>query len=384
MNNSNNSNIFEQINNLNESLIALAKELAPRGRDQELIKLIKMVLVQARKEELVLMKSISHGDLVTKVGEILGIEPNPVNIRYFSNGNFCYEYENSVRGSEVYLMEIQEPWASAERQSHVKDILLHGIDAVKRGDAARIIAANPYWWEGRGDKKDRQHISVGGPLFYHLMKAAGVTKFISFDVHNEAYTGMAPELNHLTAIYDFSAIIIERIAHDKSGIPHAIWVADKDKERAVRLAELCGLTHDDAHMIDKIRREDVIDGKALQGQIIPGQTVHVVDDEGGSLKTFLNACTRLIEAGAGRVYGYLTYFFTNDEHLPDIQKIFSENPKLKIEELLYTDGIPAPRFDFNLLPFPCRQISIAPTLAGAIKAIHYHHTLEKYFKYERK
>ncbi len=343
---------------------------------------INKALFNIRKRQLVLFESVSHPELVHRIAQILGVEPRQVDIDLFSNNETRYHYHGSVRGCDVYILETKRPDSSREEIAYFKDLLYKGIDAAVRGDAERVIAITPYWWEARADKKDTRHISVGGAMTFRILKEMGASKIITFDLHNEAFTAFADRnctINNLSALYKF-AEIIKKMKAENGDVVHSVWVPDKDLERARRLAKYSGI--EQASMIEKSRSANEVHGGILHGNISPNQVVHLVDDEGASFSSIKMAVRSLRRAGVGKIFVYLTFNFMRQEYLAQLIKEYKNDPLLRIDKLYFTDAVPSPNFDLSKYPFPVEIVSIADILAQAIQAIHFKESLKDIYKYE--
>ena len=102
------------------------------------------------EKKLVLVTGRSHPELAVDVAENLGTELLETEIRPFANGEIYVRYSESVRGSDVFVL-----------QSHCTPInewvmeQLIMLDALKRASAKRITVIAPFFPYARQDKKHR-------------------------------------------------------------------------------------------------------------------------------------------------------------------------------------------------------------------------------------
>ena len=104
------------------------------------------------QKNLMLFSGRAHPELGEAVARELGIEVTPTTARDFANGEIFVRFEESVRGSDAFVL-----------QSHPQPLnnwlmeQLIMIDALKRGSAKRITAILPFYPYARQDKK---HLSL--------------------------------------------------------------------------------------------------------------------------------------------------------------------------------------------------------------------------------
>src|SRR5699024_5667860 len=101
-------------------------------------------------KKLVLVSGRANPELAEQVAENLGTELLPTDIYNFANGEIYVRYSESVRGSDVFVL-----------QSHCAPInewlmeQLIMVDALKRASAKRITVIAPFFPYARQDKKHR-------------------------------------------------------------------------------------------------------------------------------------------------------------------------------------------------------------------------------------
>ena len=113
----------------------------------------------------------------------LGIELGKMKKDVFADGEFEVAFEESIRGSEVYLVQSTFP-----NSDNLMELLLM-IDAAKRASAGSIIAVLPYFGWARQDRKDKPRVSIAAKLVADLLQAAGITRMITMDLHADQIQG---------------------------------------------------------------------------------------------------------------------------------------------------------------------------------------------------
>ncbi|XZQ50793.1 MAG: ribose-phosphate diphosphokinase [Candidatus Karelsulcia muelleri] len=134
---------------------------------------MKTILFSSRKS-LHLSKEIAHF-----YGDILG----NINFLEFSDGEYEPYFEQSVRGTSVFLIGSTLPPADNLME------LLFMCDAAKRAYANKITLVIPYFGWGRQDRKENKRTPIGAKLVSNLMTVSGATKIITMDLHANQIQG---------------------------------------------------------------------------------------------------------------------------------------------------------------------------------------------------
>ncbi|XMD33252.1 MAG: ribose-phosphate diphosphokinase [Candidatus Karelsulcia muelleri] len=133
----------------------------------------KTILFSSRKS-LHLSKEIAHF-----YGDILG----NINFLEFSDGEYEPDFEQSVRGTSVFLIGSTLPPADNLME------LLFLCDAAKRAYANQITLVIPYFGWGRQDRKENKRTPIGAKLVSNLITVSGATKIITMDLHANQIQG---------------------------------------------------------------------------------------------------------------------------------------------------------------------------------------------------
>ena len=121
--------------------------------------------------------------LAEKICKSLGCELGQMNIQNFADGEFAVSFEESVRGSHVYLVQSTFP-----NSDNLMELLLM-IDAAKRASAKRVNAVIPYFGWARQDRKDKPRVSIGAKLIADMLSVAGIDRVITMDLHADQIQG---------------------------------------------------------------------------------------------------------------------------------------------------------------------------------------------------
>ena len=108
----------------------------------------------------------------------LHINLGNLEIRRFSDGEIFVEIDESVRGSNVYVIQ-----STSEPVNENLMELFIIIDALKRAAANEITAVIPYFGYSRQDRKVSDRSPITARLISDLLITAGIKKVITMDLH---------------------------------------------------------------------------------------------------------------------------------------------------------------------------------------------------------
>ncbi len=101
----------------------------------------------------------------------------------FNDGEYQPSFNETIRGCTVFIVQSTFPPAD-----NLMELLLM-IDAARRASAHKVIAVIPYFGWARQDRKDRPRVSIGAKLVANLLKAAGVDRVMTMDLHADQIQG---------------------------------------------------------------------------------------------------------------------------------------------------------------------------------------------------
>ncbi len=255
--------------------------------------------------------------IAQQFGEPLG----KVNIPRFSDGEIGVEFQESIRGQFVFL--IQSTFAPTD---NLMELLLM-IDAAKRASAYKVIAVIPYYGYARQDRKDRPRVAIGSKMVANMLTAAGADRVVTMDLHAPQIQGYFDiPVDHL----DSSAIFIPYI----EGLQlENLTFAAPDVGSANRIREIASYFESEMVICDKHRkRANEIASMVVIGDVTDRDIVLIDDicDTGGTLA---KSAGLLKEKGARSVRAFCTHPVLSGKAYENI-----ENSVL--EELVVCDTIP--------------------------------------------
>ena len=283
-------------------------------------------------------KQLSN-QIALKFGEPLG----KINIQKFSDGEIGVEFQESIRGQFVFLVQ-----STFSPTDNLMELLLM-IDAAKRASAYKVIAVIPYYGYARQDRKDRPRVAIGSKLVANMLTAAGADRVITMDLHAPQIQGYFDiPVDHL----DSSAIFIPYI--EDLNLKNLTFAAP-DVGSANRIREIASYFEVEMVICDKHRkRANEITSMVVIGDVADRDIVLIDDicDTGGTLA---KSAGLLIEKGARSVRAFCTHPVLSGDAYNNIEKS-------ALIELIVCDTIPIDH------PTPkIRVVSVADLFAIAIR-----------------
>lgn len=291
----------------------------------------------------------SNQKLATEMAELLGCELGKSSVSHFSDGEIQIHIEESVRGSEVYIVQS----TSYPVNDNILELLIM-IDALKRASASIINVVIPYYGYGRQDRKARSREPITAKLVANLLETTGASRILTMDLHTSQIQGFFDiPVEHL-----YGVPILGQYFQDK-GLEDIVIVAPHNGSIG-RARKVANLLHVPLALIDKRRFEE--NGPQIVNVIgnVEGKNAIIIDDLIDTGETITLAAKALAENGAKSIFAGCTHAVLTDKA---IEKIDSS----PIEELVITNTIQLPESKINN---KIKTISVAPLLVEAIDRIH--------------
>ena len=289
-------------------------------------------------------------DICTMLGQPLG----DANLQRFSDGEIAVSINESVRGSDVFLIQSTcEPV-----NDHLMEMLIM-IDALRRASAGRITAVMPYFGYARQDRKAKARDPISAKLVADLITEAGADRVLTMDLHAAQIQGFFDiPVDHLLGVPILSPYFAEKFkGHD----PDEIVVASPDLGSVGRARKFAERIDARLAIVDKRRpKANVSEVMNIIGDV-QGKKVIIVDDLIDTAGTLCNAAEAMIvKGGATEVYACATHGVLSGPALERLEK----SP---IKELVLLDTIPLPK-EANMNRIT--QLHVASVFAEAIGRIY--------------
>ena len=281
--------------------------------------------------------------LAAQIAKQYGVPMGNVKITEFSDGEICPSFEETVRGTRVFLIQSTNPPAD-----NLMELLLL-CDAAKRASAKHITAVIPYFGLARQDRKDKPRVPIGAKLAAKMLMAAGATRIMTMDLHADQIQGFFEvPVDHLFS----SALFIQDI--DRKELSD-LCIASPDMGGAKRAHAYGRKLEAEVVICYKQRKKaNVIDKMTVIGEV-EGKNVILVDDMVDTGGTLCKAAEMLKEKGAKTVRAYCTHGVLSG---PAQERIAQS----ALEELVITDTIPQISKNPKI-----RVISVAEMFAQVMK-----------------
>jgi ribose-phosphate pyrophosphokinase len=307
------------------------------------------------KAPIKLFSGTSTRYLAEKISLCKGRELGNINFTHFSDGEFTTAYEETIRGSNVCLIQSTFP-----PSDNLFELLMM-IDAAKRASAYKLVAVIPYFGFARQDRKDKPRVAIGAKLVADLLTTAGVDRIITMDLHADQIQGFFDiPVDHLYASSIF-------LPHIRKLNPNNLVIASPDvggSKRANTYAKFL-----DAPMVicHKHRsKANIVDEMRIIGDV-SGKNVVIVDDMVDTAGTLTKAADMMMEQGATSVRAFATHPVLSGPAYENIKRS-------KISEIYVTDSIPLKRkFD------KIKVLSAAQLLADTIDKVYNYQSISTQF-----
>jgi ribose-phosphate pyrophosphokinase len=294
-------------------------------------------------------------DLAKQIAKNFGIPMGKVAFSRYSDGEFQPSFEESVRGSRVFIVGSTHP-----SSDNLMEMLLM-LDAAKRASARHITAVMPYFGWARQDRKDKPRVPIGAKMIAKLLETAGATRIITMDLHADQIQGFFEKpVDHLFA----SSIFVPYL---QSLNLDNLTIASPDMGGSKRAYAYSKFLGSDVVICYKQRQKaNVISHMELIGDV-KGKNVVLVDDMVDTAGTLTKAAELMIERGALSVRAVCTHgILSGNAH----ERV--ENSAL--EELIITDTIPPKNESPKIKVLSCAEL-----FGSTMKSVHLNKSIHENF-----
>ena len=309
-------------------------------------------LKRTTEKTLMVFSGRANPQLAEEVAYQLGTNLVPTSAFEFANSEIYVRYEESVRGSDAFVIQSH----TAPVNEWIMEHLLM-VDALKRASAKRITVVMPYYGYARQDKKHRGREPISARLMADLFKTAGADRLMSVDLHADQIQGYFDgPVDHLVALPILSKYVRKKYGEEQLAVvsPDAgrIKVAEQWSKR------LGGAPLAFIHKTRDITRPNEVVANRVVGDV-RGRSCILVDDMIDTAGTITKAADALLAAGAADVIIAATHAILSG---PAVDRLKNCNAR----EVIVTNTLPIPpERHFDKLT----ELSIAPLLSQAIREV---------------
>ena len=310
---------------------------------------------------LVLFTGNGNISMSKAIAKELSLQLGQSKVERFSDGEISVKIEENVRGMDVFLIQ---PTCAPTHENLMELVIM--VDALRRSSASRITAVIPYYGYARQDRRVRsERVPISAKVIADILERSGIDRVLTVELHSEQIQGFfdIPVDN----VYG-TRIMRDDIVNQKL---KNLLIVSPDVGGVVRsraLAKVLGLS--DLAIIDK-RRDESNKSKVMNviGEVKNKECI-LVDDIADTAGTLCNAASALKKKGAEKVFAYIVHPVLSGKA---IQKI----SKSKLDQLIVTDTIPLSESAKACKKI--RVISLAPTLAEAIRRVNKEESISAMF-----
>ncbi|WP_118194054.1 ribose-phosphate pyrophosphokinase [Albibacterium indicum] len=302
-----------------------------------------------------LFSGSSNVELAEKIAESYGKKLGEKTLSRFSDGEMQPFYNESVRGSDVFVIQSTNTPAD-----NIMELLLM-IDAAKRASAHYITAVVPYFGYARQDRKDKPRVAIGAKMIANLITAAGAHRIMTMDLHAAQIQGFFDiPVDHLDASVIF-------VPHIKAlNLPN-LTIASPDMGGSHRARTFAKYFNAEVVICDKQRkRANEIESMSIIGDVT-GQDIVLIDDICDTAGTLSKAASLIMEKGANSVRAVCTHPVLSGNAYETIEKS-------ALTELIVTDTIQLKHESEKI-----KVLSTAELFAEAIKNVNEHGSISNLF-----
>lgn len=293
--------------------------------------------------------------LAEKIAANYGKELGKITRTTFSDGEFQTAFEESVRGSDLFIIQSTFP-----PSDNLFELLLM-IDAAKRASARQIIAVIPYMGFARQDRKDKPRVAIGAKLVADLLATAGATRIMTMDLHADQIQGFFNvPVDHLYASSIFIPYIESLNLKD-------VCIAAPDMGSSKRANAYAKYLNAELAICYKERKvANVVDKMTFIGNV-KGKDVILVDDLIDTAGTITMAADILMENGANSVRAIITHPVMSG-------KAYERINNSALLELVVTDTIPLKESSPKI-----KVLSVADLFADVVSKVHNYESISSNF-----
>ncbi len=290
-----------------------------------------------------------------EIAKSLGLPVGKCTVGHFADGEVCVSLEESVRGSDVFIVQST---CNPVNDNLMELIIM--IDAFKRASAGRITAVMPYYGYARQDRKAKARDPISAKVVANMLEAAGADRVLTMDLHASQIQGFFDiPVDHLMGAPILTPYFQPLVHHHEDEYV-AVSPDHGSVNRVRKFAEKLDIP---LAIIDKRRpKANVSEVMNIIGDV-KGKKCIILDDMVDTAGTLCNAAKALVEIGGAKsVTACATHGPLSG---PALQRIKDS----VLEELVLLDTIPISDEKRQ----ECGKITVlpvAPVFAEAIERIY--------------
>jgi ribose-phosphate pyrophosphokinase len=301
------------------------------------------------KKRLQVFSGRAHPQLAADIAQHLGTPLGEANLKTFANGEIKCQFGESVRGSDVFIIQSHfEPI----NDSIMEQLIM--IDAAKRGSAKRITAVCPYFGYSRQDRKAEGRDPITAKLLANMLVAAGANRMVSVDLHSAQIQGFFDKpVDHLIAM----PVLLD---HLRAQGGSDLVIVSPDAGRIKVAERYAQHLQADLAFVYKTRPKGTgtVEAREVIGDV-KGRRCVLTDDMIDTAGTIVAAAELLKARGASEVWAMATHGLLSGGAVDRLKNS-------ELERVVLTDTVPLPP---EKAIDKIEVLSVARRIADAIDAI---------------
>jgi ribose-phosphate pyrophosphokinase len=288
----------------------------------------------------------SNPALARNIAQAYGQDLGQLMIKNFSDGEIYVMYQESIRGSDLFLIQSCCP----PGDNWIELLML--VDAAKRASAARITAVLPYFGYARQERKDQPRVSIAAKLMANMLTTAGVDRVLTMDLHAPQIQGFFDvPVDHL-----YGSGVLDTYFRNLDRSNLVVVAPDIGALKMARAyAKSLGV---DLALIDKRRpKQNEAEVMNIIGEV-EGRNVLLIDDMIDTAGTLTQGAKALKDAGALDIIAAATHALLSG---PAYERI----ERSELSAVVVTDTVPLQRTSDKI-----KIVSVAELFADAIRRIY--------------
>ncbi|KAF8168106.1 phosphoribosyltransferase-like protein [Crassisporium funariophilum] len=299
----------------------------------------------------------SHPELAEIIARRIGLPLSKAEVTRSGIGETNVTITESVREDDVYIINT----GCGQVNTALMELCIM-IHACKIASAKRITAVIPLFPYARQDKKDKSRAPITAKLVANMIQKSGCDHIITMDLHASQIQGFfdVPLYAEPSAILyirtHFNVDDVVIVSPDAGGAKRATSIAD-------RLGVDFALFHKERKKANEVSR------MVLVGNVRDKIAI-LVDDMADTCGTLCLAASHLSEAGAVKVFAFVTHGILSGNALAAVEAS-------NLEKLIVTNTLPQ-----NANQAACKKIEvidIGKVLGEVIRRSHYGESVSKLF-----
>ena len=286
--------------------------------------------------------------LAKDICKLIGIQLGNAEIGHFADGEVCASIYESVRGSDVFLVQS----TSRPVNDNLMELLIM-CDSCKRASAGRITAVIPYFGYARQDRKSKARDPISAKLVANMLTTAGADRVLTMDLHAAQIQGFFDiPVDNMLGNKVFVKYFLNKFPDHEDMVVVSPDVGSVARSRTFANKMCMGLA-----IVDKRREKaNCCEVMNVIGNV-EGKRCILFDDMVDTAGSLCNAAQAIHDKGATEVYACATHGVLSGPAIERVQNSV-------IDELVLLNTIPAPEAARGT---KIKYLDVSPMFAEAIQ-----------------